>query len=144
MIKYGYEGLELLKQKIDSNELKELGRNKPTDFTRERKMGFTNLIYYNLNKKGLCTNMEINNFFEKIDKNITLAGQSLLDQRLKLNPDVFIELNKSYLQPFYVEYRQDVKTYKGYILKAIDGSDFEIPNTQKSKNTYRWSKKQNH
>ena len=99
-------------------------------------MGFIELIYYNLNRKGLCTNMEINNFFDKINKDITLSGQSLLDQRLKLNPEVFIELNKTYLEEFYTNFKSDVKTYKGYILKAIDGSDFEIPNTIKSRNTY--------
>src|SRR5699024_9746857 len=66
-----------------------------------------------------------------------LTVQSLLNQRLKLNPDVFLELNKEYLRGFYTEYKDiDVKTYKGYILKAIDGSDFEIPNTQRSRETY--------
>ena len=92
MKKYGYNGLEILKKKIHSNELKEIGKNNPTNFTRERKMGFTNLIYYSLNKKGLSTNMEINNFYEQMNKDVTLTGQSLLDQRLKLNPAVFIEL----------------------------------------------------
>ena len=140
MIKYGKDGIEKLKDIINSKELKILGRNNPTDFTRERKLGFVKLIYYHLNKKGLCTNMEINNFFEKVDKSITFTGQSLLDQRLKLNPAVFIVLNESYLRTFYTEYKQAVKTYKGYILKAIDGSDFEIPNTQKTRESYGQTK----
>lgn len=81
--------------------------------------------------------MEINNFFNKIDEDTEISVQSLLDQRLKLKPEVFVELNEDYLKGFYSEYRDtDVKNYKGYILKAIDGTDFEIPNTEKSKDVF--------
>lgn len=81
--------------------------------------------------------MEINIFFNKINEETEMSTQSLLDQRLKLNPEVFVELNTEYLQGFYDEYRNtDVKTYKWYLLKAIDGSDFEIPNTSKARKEY--------
>lgn len=137
MIKYGYKGLSKIRSKIQSNELKEKWRKSITDFTRKRKMDFEKLIHYILNKKGLSTNMEINNFFNKIDEDTEISVQSLLDQRLKLKPEVFVELNEDYLKGFYSEYRDtDVKNYKGYILKAIDGTDFEIPNTEKSKDAF--------
>ena len=137
MIKYGYKGLNKIRNKIQSKELKEKGRKNLKDFTRKRKMDFEKLIHYILNKKGLCTNMEINNFFNKIDEDTDMSAQALLDQRLKLNPEVFVDLNIEYLQGFYEEYKNtDVKTYKGYILKAIDGSDFELPNTSKIKEKY--------
>jgi len=137
MIKFGYKGLNIIKIKVNSKALKERGKNNAESFTRKRKMGFVNLMHYILNKKGLSTNMEINNFFNKTNQDITMSAQSLLDQRLKLNPEVFIDLNQEYLKTFYDEYEEtDVKTYKGYLLKAIDGSDFEIPNTKKSKETY--------
>ena len=93
MIKYGYKGLGLIRDKIQSKELKERGRNTVKDFTRRRKMDFEKLIHYILNKRGLCTNMEINNFFNKINENTDMSAQSLLDQRLKLNPEIFIDLN---------------------------------------------------
>ena len=137
MIKYGYKGLSKIRSKIQSKELKEKWRKTITDFTRKRKMDFEKLIYYILNKKGLSTNMEINNFFNKIDEDTDMTAQALLDQRLKLKPEVFVELNEDYLKGFYREYREtDVKNYKGYILKAIDGTDFEIPNTEKSKDAF--------
>ena len=137
MIKFGYKGLTSIKARISNEELKEKGRNSCQDFTRERKMGFVNLIHYILNKKGLSTNMEINNFFNKTNQDTTMSAQSLLDQRLKLNPEVFIDLNQEYLKIFYDEYKDtDVKTYKGYILKAIDGNDFEIPNNSKTQANY--------
>lgn len=137
MIKYGYKGLNTIRSKIQSNELKEKWRKTITDFTRKRKMDFEKLIHYILNKKGLSTNMEINNFFNKINEDTDMSAQSLLDQRLKLKPEVFVELNEDYLKGFYSEYREtDVKSYKGYILKAIDGTDFEIPNTERSKEAF--------
>lgn len=137
MIKYGYKGLNKIRNRIRSQELKEKGRKNLKDFTRKRKMDFEKLMHYILNKKGLCTNMEINNFFNKIDEDTDMSAQALLDQRLKLNAEVFVDLNNEYLQGFYEEYKDtDVKTYKGYILKAINGSDFELPNTNKVKEKY--------
>ena len=137
MIKYGYKGLNRIRSRIHSKELKEKGRKSITDFTRKRKMDFERLIHYILNKKGLSTNMEIYNFFDKIDEETDMSAQALLDQRLKLKPEIFVDLNEDYLKGFYNEYRKtDVKNYKGYILKAIDGTDFEIPNTEKSKDTF--------
>lgn len=137
MIKYGYKGLNKIRNRIHSKELKEKWRKSITDFTRKRKMDFEKLIHYILNKKGLSTNMEINNFFDKINEETDMSAQALLDQRLKLKPEIFVDLNEDYLKGFYSEYREtDVKNYKGYILKAIDGTDFEIPNTEKSKDTF--------
>lgn len=89
-------------------------------------MDFERLIYYILNKKGLNTNMEIYNFFDKINKETDMSAQALLDQRSKLKPEIFVDLNEDYLKGFYSEYREiDVKNYRGYILKAIDGTDLE-------------------
>ena len=143
MLQYGYKGLSLIREKIQSEEFKEKGRKSIKYITRKRKMDFEKLIQYIFNKRGLCTNMEINNFFNRINEETEMSAQSLLDQRLKLNPEVFIDLNKEYLQGFYDEYKEtDVKTYKGYILKAIDGSDFEVPNTSKAREEFGMVKSQ--
>ena len=136
VVKFNKEGVELIRNKINSEELKTTGRLKKTSFTRERKMGFTKLIKYILNKKELTTIMEINNFYSDINEEENIFNQSLLDQRLKLNPEVFIALNTDYLKLFYQNHKEEVKLYKGYLLKAIDGSDFEIPNTKEAKKVY--------
>jgi hypothetical protein len=133
---FGMAGIKLLREKIADKSIEKIGRMKAQDFTRERKMGMRELIYYSLNKKGLCTNMETNNFFEKTEKEISITSQSLFDQRLKLNPKVFQNLNDTYLSAFYGQYPEEVKTYKGYILKGVDGSDIEIPNTKMAAEKY--------
>ena len=136
MVKFNKEGIELIRNKISSVELKDAGRLTKNSFIRERKMGFEKLIKYILNKKGLSTNMEINNFYDDINEDENISNQSLLDQRLKLNPDVFRLLNNDYLKLFYQENKDEVKLYRGYLLKAIDGSDFEIQNTKEAKKVY--------
>ena len=40
------------------------------------------------------------------------------------------------LKGFYTEFKDEVKLFNGYIVCAIDGSDFEIPNTIKTRNKY--------
>ena len=40
------------------------------------------------------------------------------------------------MKDFYKNYKNEVKTYKGYILQAIDGSNFEIPNSKKNRLKY--------
>ena len=86
---FNKKGIELIRNKIDSEELKTTGRLKKTSFTRERKMGFTKLMKYVLNKKGLTTSIEINNSYNDINEEENIFNQSLLDQELKLNPEIF-------------------------------------------------------
>ncbi len=52
-------------------------------------MGFTKLMKYVLNKKGLTTSIEINNSYNDINEEENIFNQSLLDQELKLNPEIF-------------------------------------------------------
>ena len=136
MVKFNIDGNELIRNKINSDELKVVGRLIENSFVRERKMGFSKLIKYIMNKKGLSTNMEINNFYEDINEDESITNQALLDQRLKLNPEVFKVLSNDYLKLFYEKHQDEVKLYKGYLLKGIDGSDLEIPNTEESKKVY--------
>lgn len=136
MKKLGEKIISLSKNKIETNDLKSLGRISQTDFVRERKMGFIRLMYYIISKKGYSMNMEINNFYNKINIEELISKQALLEQRLKLNPEVFNVLNTDCLKCIYQEYPDEVKTYKGYLLKAIDGSDLELPNTEMARSYY--------
>jgi len=70
VVKFNKEGINNLQEKIDNEEFKNSFKIKRTDFTRNRKMNFKDVICYIINKKGLCTNMEINNYFEKLIQTI--------------------------------------------------------------------------
>ena len=51
--------------------------------------------------------------------------------------NVFKELNKNSLIDFYKLFKEEVKIYKEYLLTAIDGSDYEIPNTPTTRERYK-------
>jgi hypothetical protein len=105
------------------------------DFTRNRKLTAKSIIYYELNKKGLNSKMEIDNFIELANiPDVSLPA--MLKQREKLNSDVFKYLNESTMEVFYVKNSNEVKTFDDYILTAVDGSDFEIPNTASTRETF--------
>ncbi len=62
VVKFNKEEIELIRHKIDSEELKIIERLKKSSFTKERKMEFSKLMKYILNKRGSTTNIKINNF----------------------------------------------------------------------------------
>ena len=110
-------------------------RIKEKDYTRKRKINPKDIILYELNKKGLSSKMEIINF-NNINDVQNISSPGLFKQREKLNPDAFTYLIQLSLKEFYDNYKKEVKTYKGYVLIGIDGSDFEIPNTKISREKY--------
>lgn len=122
---------DLLEKNLNYNHL----RNKSTDFTRKRKIGPKELIMYNLNKKGLSSKMEEYQFF-KITGYEEISTPGMLKQREKLNPKIFEEMNDGLLNVYYEDCKDEMKLYKGYLLTATDGSEFEIPNTKASKESF--------
>ena len=134
-MKQGYAGTNFIRNQLESNLNYEILRNKATDFTRNRKIGPKELIIYNLNKKGLSSKMEEYHFF-KITGYESISTPGMLKQREKLNPYIFEHLNNGLLNVYYHECKDEIKLYKGYILTATDGSEFEIPNTKISKEVF--------
>jgi len=49
---------------LDNILMKGLGKMKPKDFTRDRKISATDIILYNMNNHGKTTKMELYNFSE--------------------------------------------------------------------------------
>ena len=134
-MRYSYKNIENIKANIDDNAFINKCRINKNDFIRNRKMNAKDIVLYELNKKGLTTKMEILNFNDINDVQ-DISSPGLFKQREKLNPDAFIYLLQESLKGFYIGYKNEVKTYKGYVLTGIDGSDFEIPNTITARKTY--------
>lgn len=124
-----------IKNKIQAKITKETYRNNDKYFIRNRKMNFEKVILYGLNKRGLTSKMEIEDFTELI--NMTdISSPAVLKQRLKLNGKIYLDMMQENLKGFYEEFKDEVKLFNGYILSAIDGSDFEIPNTKLTREKY--------
>ena len=140
-MKYKEYSIEKTKLTIYDVETVTKYRMNKTDFTRKRKMQFEKVVMYNLDKKGLTSKMAIEEFNEIIDSgDITSPG--VLKQRKKLNAQIFKDMMQNNLIDFYNmdEFKDEVKLFKGYIATSVDGSDFEIPNTNATRENYNSTK----
>ena len=111
-------------------------------FTRDRALPFYDVLYLSLVKKGITLSTELYNWF-KIKKGVDFmptTEEAYLKQRRNLNPDAFKALNTTYMEDFY---NLDEKILdNGYIVLAIDGTDFEIPNTPSNREYFGETKNQ--
>lgn len=103
---------------------------KPTDMTRHRKCSFTDTILTTLCFGMNRTNTELFNFFMPIANKIP-SKSALTQQRKKFKENLFPSILSKFndAAPFN-------KTFKGYHLIAIDGSDLNLP-TNKDDTIYR-------
>lgn len=111
-------------------------------FTRNRKMNFHDYVWYLTFQKGRTTSMELDEYLKSKNNSyeISISKQAFSKQRLNLKPEIFIDLYKDYLKDFYINSKNEVKTYKGYYVLSIDGSMFEIPNTKELRELFKTQK----
>lgn len=124
-------------EKLNTQRIKEIGKLKINNFTRTRKMPFEDLVLCILSQKGKTIAMELNEYFKEInERDNRVTKQNFCKQRCNLNPEVFNVLGKEYVESIYT--RSTYKTYKGYILTAIDGTTLEIPSTKELQIEYEY------
>ena len=68
-----------IRNKINNNQTKINYKNYENDFTRNRKMSIQNVVLYNLNKKGLTSKMEIEEFTEQVNM-MDISAPAVLKQ----------------------------------------------------------------
>lgn len=123
---------ELLSEPELVNYARKNGNN---TFSRKRKMPLKDMLLCCLSKKGLTTAFELRNYFkDRGELSMPLSVQGYLQQRKRLNPEIFPYLNRSYLMDFY--HSGEVKLWKGYLLAAVDGSKAEVPNSKENREAF--------
>lgn len=95
--------------------------NKPGhDFTRNRKLGLSSMVKLILSMKGSSLNKELIDY-ENVN-GVSITASAFVQQRSKLKSSffekVFHEFNNAH---------EDQKTFCGYHLFAVDGTDLNIP-----------------
>lgn len=123
-------------------ELANHARKKDSNtFTRDRKMPLKDMLLCCLSKKGLTTIFELRNYFKQKEVwPMQLSVQGYLQQRKRLDPEVFSYLNSEYLKDFYSS--DEVELWNGYLLLAIDGSKAEVPNSRENRERFGQSNNQ--
>lgn len=117
-------------------------RNNPSYFTRSGKMGFKETILFMLNMVNKSLQLEINNFFKTVlKKDSSISKQAFSENRKKISPNAFIELNNRINKVIYKECNE-FSLWNGYRLSSIDGTTIELPNTELLQAEFGCSKNQ--
>ena len=113
--------------------------NTENKFSRNRKFEFQDIIKFFLFNKGSSNQDDLDDFLEDKfdDVDIELTRQNLSQQRTYVDPVVFKEISKEYLNNInYTANNSLFKTFKGFFLIAGDGSNFEIPDFEEVRNEF--------
>ena len=129
-------------EKMSSNEFKAFCRSgNQNHFTRIRKMPLQDLLFTMINRKGLTLALELRNYMKIAHPGTFISKPGYLKQRMKLNPDAFLELYKYHNRNFYAD--SSFSTYKGHLILAADGLDINIPTTAETLELYGSASRKN-
>lgn len=88
-----------------------------------------------LSERLLDTSLELRHYFkQKENFSIKISKQGYLQQRKRLNPEIFAYLDDEYLTDFYNF--SEPKLWNGYLLLVIAGSKAEVPNSSENHRRY--------
>lgn len=112
-----------------------MNRTSEKYFTRNRKLGFVDIILFQISSASKSLGVELHNYLRSSKINSTeYSKQAYSKSRIKIKHSGYIELNDSLLEEYYK--REDYKTYKGYRLLGIDGSEIELQHGSTIRNKF--------
>ena len=111
---------------IRSEEVRELCRKKPSDFTRIYKFPWFDILLYIIFRCKECVTTELSNYYAGIGwSEKRVSRQAAFKALKKLNPRVFEFLIHKFAELFYTS--PLVKTFRDYLLIAVDGTTLNFP-----------------
>lgn len=139
--KTGLDFINLSKEFIELLSTKQKYRIREKDFTRERKLTFSELSLCMLRLIRQNIQVELNKYFSDIkkslmDKSFSFTSSAFVQSRKKIKPDMFYDLNNLIATDFYQDNDEVVELYKGHRLLSIDGSTINLPVNKETKEIY--------
>ena len=125
-----------IKERLTDYTYKIDARQRPTDFSRHGKLGFTNLILLSLNYRARTTQIEIEDFFDIIgnpENAVTTPGY--MEARSKLKPEAFSMLLDETIK-LAARKHPTIQTFEGYRINAIDSSIVTLEDTISLRNEF--------
>ena len=105
------------------------------DFSRRRKMGFTDYIYAIIQNTKSSLQVGLNAFFDAYKKeNIEYSKQAFSKGRQRIKVEAFQELFQAVVDKFYE--KADLTSWNGYQLFGIDGTRLNLPCTDQLAELY--------
>ena len=105
-------------------------------FVRNRKMPLDDLTFSMINRKGLSLKLELRGYMNISHPGTQISKPGYLKQRMKLNPEAFVDLYQFHNRNFYSDPDSELYTMNGFLVLAADGSDINIPTTPETIATY--------
>ena len=123
--------------RIHSDSFVELCRGcNSSAFTRNRKMPSDDLLFSMINRRGLTLHMELREYMKISHPGTQISKPGYLKQRMKLNPEAFVDLFHHHNKNFYSDPDTKPYNYRGYLMLAADGSSINIPTTPETLEAY--------
>lgn len=113
---------------LNDLEFIEEHRTNPKFFTRQRKLGFINMILLILQKSVKSLQLILNEFFKDLGNGILVSKSAFTQARRHLRYQAFITLNqKAIIDVLYAD--KKYHNFKAFRVLSIDGSKIKLPNT---------------
>lgn len=130
-----------MREELFSQELAATFKMKKQDFTRNRKQPFlsTLLLMINQLRKSLAIEIDgfVRHFNDKLSAGILhFTSSAFIQNRKKVNPEVFKHLSSVIIKNFYTPDNGDLKLFAGLRVLACDGSIITLPFTTELKERY--------
>lgn len=102
-------------------------------FTRERKLSFEKLVAFLIERSAKPYNLKISDWIEtkKFTEGLEPTKQAISKARQYISPELFNDFLLESAEFFHKEILKK-KTWNGFQIYAIDGSDLQIPTTQET------------
>jgi hypothetical protein len=116
---------------IADKEFQSRYKQQAKDFVRQRVLTFPKVVIGLINLMNRSLAVELAKLLNVLDglSGSFCSKQAFSKQRQKLKPEAFVALNESLTQQFYAD-TTGVKTFRDFLLLAIDGSTLQLPESK--------------
>jgi hypothetical protein len=106
-------------------------------FSRESKLGFAETCLLILRGSKRSLQAAINAFLKESKSELeNYSKQAFSERRQNIKPEAFLELFRTTIEDFYTSHDFSPKSFRDYYVFAIDGTTYNLPNTQALKEIY--------
>jgi len=93
-------------------------------------MSFVDLVLFMMNMVNKSMQIELNDFIKNVKQKPIKYGKSAMSKaRVKISPELFIDLNKGMLEDIYSD-KEEIKLHHGFRIIGVDSSTIELPNME--------------
>ena len=117
-----------IRKVIFDSSFKKAAKKKKTDFTRNRKMPFEEVMLFMLQSNKCSTQRALRRFFASIGKPVFMKQQSFSEARAKITVEAFVILFKETVDVMMANCHKKWHDFRVY---AIDGSKIALPSDKK-------------